>query len=135
MLQCVGSRDSTSRGNSHCSAICCLFATLHASLIRETYPDTEVTIAYTDLRMPGKAHEEYLRLVAERGVRYVRSRVGEISEETGPEPPGALGGHHHRASRPRSSSTWWSSPPASRRRTAPPRSPGWSGSSRVRQAS
>jgi len=81
MLQCVGSRDSSSRGNSHCSAICCLFATLHASLIRESYPDTEVTIAYTDLRMPGKAHEEYLRLVAERGVRYVRSRVGEISEE------------------------------------------------------
>jgi heterodisulfide reductase subunit A len=81
MLQCVGSRDSTSRGNSHCSAICCLFATLHASLIRESYPGTEVTIAYTDLRMPGKGHEEYLRLVAERGVRYVRSRVGEISEE------------------------------------------------------
>jgi heterodisulfide reductase subunit A len=81
MLQCVGSRDSTSRGNSHCSAICCLFATLHASLIRESYPDTQVTVAYTDLRMPGKGHEEYLRLVAERGVRYVRSRVGEISED------------------------------------------------------
>ena len=81
MLQCVGSRDSTSRGNAHCSAICCLFATLHASLIRETYPDTQVTVAYTDLRMPGKGHEEYLRLVAERGVRYVRSRVGEINEE------------------------------------------------------
>src|ERR1019366_5985211 len=32
MLQCVGSRDSSSRGNEHCSAICCLFATLHASL-------------------------------------------------------------------------------------------------------
>ena len=81
MLQCVGSRDLTSRGNEHCSAICCLFATLHASLIRESYPDTQVTIAYTDLRMPGKGHEEYLRLVAERGVRYVRSRVGEIAEE------------------------------------------------------
>ena len=81
MLQCVGSRDSTSRGNTHCSAICCLFATLHASLIRESCPDTQVTVAYTDLRMPGKGHEEYLRLVAERGVRYVRSRVGEIAEE------------------------------------------------------
>ena len=81
MLQCVGSRDSTSRGNEHCSAICCLFATLHASLIRESYPGTQVTIAYTDLRMPGKGHEEYLKLVAERGVRYVRSRVGELAEE------------------------------------------------------
>ena len=81
MLQCVGSRDSTSRGNEHCSAICCLFATLHASLIRESYPEVEVTVAYTDLRMPGKAHEEYLKRVAESGVRYVRSRVGELTEE------------------------------------------------------
>ena len=37
--------------------------------------------------MPGKGHEEYLRLVAERGVRYVRSRVGEISRR----PTGACG--------------------------------------------
>ncbi len=44
-------------------------------------PDAEVTIGYTDLRAPGKAHEEYYRLVQSRGVRYVRGRVGEIVEE------------------------------------------------------
>ena len=71
----------TGSGNAHCSAICCLFATLNASLIRQHHPDTEVTIGYTDLRAPGKAHEEYYRLVQERGVRYVRGRVGEILEE------------------------------------------------------
>ena len=81
MLQCVGSRDQTSRGNTHCSAICCLFATAHASLIKQEHPDCEVTIGYTDLRAPGKAHEEYFRLVSTRGVRYVRTRVGELIEE------------------------------------------------------
>ncbi len=81
MLQCVGSRDCTSSGNEHCSAICCLFATLHGSLIKQHYPDAEITIGYTDMRTPGKAHEEYYRLVQERGVRYVRGRVGEILEE------------------------------------------------------
>jgi heterodisulfide reductase subunit A len=81
MLQCVGSRDCTSTGNEHCSAVCCLFATLHASLIKQRYPDVEVTIGYTDVRAPGKAHEEYYRLVQTRGVRYVRGRVGEIQEE------------------------------------------------------
>ena len=86
MLQCVGSRDCTSTGNEHCSAVCCLFATLHASLIRQHEAATEVTIGYTDLRTPGKAHEEYYRLVQERGVRYVRGRVGEIMEE----PDGSL---------------------------------------------
>ncbi len=86
MLQCVGSRDCTATGNEHCSAVCCLFATLHASLIRQHDPQAEVTIAYTDLRAPGKAHEEYYRLVQGRGVRYVRGRVGEILEE----PDGSL---------------------------------------------
>jgi heterodisulfide reductase subunit A len=81
MLQCVGSRDVSSTGNQHCSAVCCLFATLNASLIKQHYPDAEITIGYTDLRAPGKAHEEYYRLVQERGVRYVRGRVGEILEE------------------------------------------------------
>lgn len=81
MLQCVGSRDCTSSGNEHCSAICCLFATLHASLIKQHDPSIEVTIGYTDLRAPGKAHEEYYRLVQSRGVRYVRGRVGEIQQE------------------------------------------------------
>ena len=81
MLQCVGSRDCQSNGNEHCSAICCLFATLHASLIKQHYPDADITIAYTDLRAPGKAHEEYYRLVQARGVRYVRGRVSEIIEE------------------------------------------------------
>ncbi len=86
MLQCVGSRDCTSSGNEHCSAICCLFATLHASLIKQHIPDADVTVGYTDLRAPGKAHEEYFRLVQERGVRYVRSRSGEVLEE----PDGSL---------------------------------------------
>ena len=81
MLQCVGSRDCTSSGNEHCSAICCLFATLHSSLIKQHDPDIDVVVAYTDLRAPGKAHEEYYRLVQSRGVRYVRGRIGEIIEE------------------------------------------------------
>ena len=81
MLQCVGSRDCTSTGNEHCSAICCLFATLHSSLIMQHIPDAEVTIGYTDLRAPGKAHEEYYRLVQSRGVRYVRGRIAEVVEE------------------------------------------------------
>ena len=81
MLQCVGSRDCQSSGNEHCSAICCLFATLHASLLQQHYPDAEITIGYTDMRTPGKGHEEYYRLVQSRGVRYVRGRVGEIIEE------------------------------------------------------
>ena len=63
MLQCVGSRDSTSRGNEHCSAICCLFATLHASLIRESYPGTQA-VSYTHLM--AVTREKLRRLAAEK---------------------------------------------------------------------
>jgi heterodisulfide reductase subunit A len=86
MLQCVGSRDCSSSGNSHCSAVCCLVATVQASLIVQHHPGATVTVAYTDLRAPGKAHEEYLRLVQQRGVRYLRGRTGELLEE----PDGSL---------------------------------------------
>ena len=93
MLQCVGSRDCTTSGNEHCSAICCLFATLHGSLIKQHYPDADITVGYTDMRTPGKSHEEYYRLVQTRGVRYVRGRVGEIARGARRAPAGALRGH------------------------------------------
>jgi heterodisulfide reductase subunit A len=58
-------------------------ATAHASLIRQRHPGTSVTIGYTDMRTPGKSHEEYYRQVQSQGVRYVRSRVGELATEPG----------------------------------------------------
>ncbi len=97
MLQCVGSRDCQSTGNEHCSAVCCLFATLHASLIKQHYPEAEVTIGYTDMRTPGKAHEEYYRLVQARGVRYVRGRVSELIEEPDKSLQRPLRGHRDAA--------------------------------------
>ena len=38
-IQCVGSRDTTCRGKSYCSKICCMYTAKHAMLIRDKYPD------------------------------------------------------------------------------------------------
>ncbi len=52
-VQCVGSRCSDDRGKSYCSKICCMYTAKHAMLIRDKYPDVNVTVFYIDVRTPG----------------------------------------------------------------------------------
>jgi heterodisulfide reductase subunit A len=70
-IQCVGSRDNAI-GRPYCSCVCCMQAIKNAILLREKYPDTEVTICYMDLRAYGKGYEEYLERAKGLGVRFLR---------------------------------------------------------------
>jgi len=47
-------------------------------LIREKYPDTEVTVLYMDIRAYGKVYEEYFERAQRLGVRFLRGMPGEI---------------------------------------------------------
>jgi len=78
IAQCVGSRsiDTTPA----CSNFCCAESVKCALLIKEHYPETEVTIYYQDLRMHGKYFEEQYLKAREEGVKFVRGRVGEIQQ-------------------------------------------------------
>lgn len=78
-IQCVGSRDKTERGNSHCSKVCCMYTAKHAMLLREKYPDCETYVFYIDVRTAGKNFEEFQRrAVEEYGVNYIQGMVGKI---------------------------------------------------------
>ena len=86
-VQCVGSRCSDNRGKSYCSKICCMYTAKHAMLIRDKYPDTNVTVFYIDVRTPGKNFDEfYRRAVEEYGVNYIKGQVGKVI----PQPDGTL---------------------------------------------
>ena len=86
-IQCVGSRDTTCRGKSYCSKICCMYTAKHAMLIRDKYPDTNVTVFYIDVRTPGKNFDEfYRRAVEQYGVNYIKGQVGKVI----PQPDGSL---------------------------------------------
>ena len=86
-IQCVGSRDVTCRGKSYCSKICCMYTAKHAMLIRDKYPDTNVTVFYIDVRTPGKNFDEfYRRAVEQYGVNYIKGQVGKVI----PQPDGSL---------------------------------------------
>ena len=75
------------RGKSYCSKICCMYTAKHAMLIRDKYPDTNVTVFYIDVRTPGKNFDEfYRRAVEDYGVNYVKGQVGKVI----PQPDGTL---------------------------------------------
>ena len=82
-IQCVGSRCADNRGKSYCSKICCMYTAKHAMLIRDKYPDVDVTVFYIDVRTPGKNFDEfYRRAVEEYGVHYIKGQVGKVAPQS-----------------------------------------------------
>jgi len=75
-VQCVGSRDR--RWNPYCSSICCMISLKHAAMIKEAFPDADVTICYIDIRTTGREHEYYYERAREMGVKFVKGRPSEI---------------------------------------------------------
>ena len=83
-VSCVGSRDTSTRGKTYCSKICCMYTAKHAMLVREKYPNTEVYVFYIDVRTPGKGFDEFQRrAVEEYNVHYIRGQVGKVLEANG----------------------------------------------------
>ena len=64
-----------------------MYTAKHAMLIRDKYPDVNVTVFYIDVRTPGKNFDEfYRRAVEEYGVNYIKGQVGKVA----PQPDGQL---------------------------------------------
>ncbi|MCL1787275.1 MAG: CoB--CoM heterodisulfide reductase iron-sulfur subunit A family protein [Defluviitaleaceae bacterium] len=85
-IQCVGSRADANdpRGKTYCSKICCMYTAKHAMLVRDKYPDIDVTVFYIDVRTPGKNFDEfYRRAVEQYDVQYIKGMVGKIADEGG----------------------------------------------------
>lgn len=79
-VHCVGSRDEKS-GCRSCSKVCCATAVKQACEIKQAFPDAQIYCFYMDLRMFGRHYEDlYLSAQKEYGVRFIRGRVAEVSE-------------------------------------------------------
>jgi heterodisulfide reductase subunit A len=81
-IQCVGSRDKT-KGNLHCSLVCCTYAIGQAREIKKINPNADVYIHYIDLRGPYRGFEEFYQYAKEEGINFVRGRVSEVVEDRG----------------------------------------------------
>ena len=79
-IQCVGSRASK-RGHPYCSNICCMNTIKDSLLLKEHYPDTEITVFYIDIRAFGKGFEDMFNRSKKLGVRYLRGIPEHIEED------------------------------------------------------
>jgi heterodisulfide reductase subunit A len=96
-LQCIGSRDP-SCGNGYCSTVCCMYAIKEALVALDHAPQLDITIFYLDMRTQGKEFDAARLRAQDKGVRFVRSRVGSIQPQ-GPKLEIAYvdeSGRHHR---------------------------------------
>ncbi len=85
-LQCVGSRDLNHCDNSHCSAVCCMYAIKEAIIAKEHSKEhpLDAAIFFMDIRTHGKEFEKYYwRARDEFGVRFIRSRVHSVDPVPG----------------------------------------------------
>jgi len=79
-IQCVGSR-AYKRGHPYCSNVCCMNTIKDSLLLKEHYPDTELSVFYIDIRAFGKGFEDLFNRSKKSGVRYIRGLPEHIDED------------------------------------------------------
>ncbi|GAB4406095.1 MAG: hypothetical protein Kow00123_18610 [Anaerolineales bacterium] len=79
-IQCVGSR-SEKKGNPYCSNICCMNTIKDTLLLKDHYPDVDLTVYYMDIRAFGKGFEDLYKRSKAAGVRYIRGLPGEVTRD------------------------------------------------------
>jgi heterodisulfide reductase subunit A len=80
IINCVGSRDK--RYNPWCSNFCCMYAIKNSVLLKQAYPDIDITVYYMDIRTPSKGYEEFYDRAREMGVRFTQGRPSLITEDS-----------------------------------------------------
>jgi len=85
-IQCVGSRNCRI-GHGYCSSVCCMYAIKEAVIAKEhSHVPLDTTIFFMDMRTFGKDFEKYYdRARDEQGVRFVRSRIFEVTKSLNEE--------------------------------------------------
>ncbi len=78
-IQCVGSR-SKRKGGEFCSNVCCMNTIKSTLVLKEHYPDIEITVFYIDIRAFGKGFEDLYARSRRLGVKYVRGLPGSVEE-------------------------------------------------------
>ncbi len=86
-IQCVGSRTVSpdgdlARGRPYCSNICCMNTVKDSLLLKDHYPETDISVFYMDIRAFGKGFEALYRRSKEAGVKYIRGFPGEVVEDS-----------------------------------------------------
>ncbi|MCE7734370.1 MAG: CoB--CoM heterodisulfide reductase iron-sulfur subunit A family protein [Candidatus Heimdallarchaeota archaeon] len=80
IILCVGSRSQLEGENFYCSRFCCMASIKQAILIKEHYPDTNVSIFYMDIRAFGKGFQEfYERAENQYKINFIKGKIGRVT--------------------------------------------------------
>ena len=81
-IQCAGSRDENHL--RHCSRICCMATLKQTQYVREAYPDKDATstVYYIDIRAIDRLEDFTARVHADPTVRFVKSKVARIAQNS-----------------------------------------------------
>ncbi len=80
-VQCAGSRDHEHL--PYCSSICCLVSLKQATYVRDAYPDSRITVIYTDITnpCPGRYDKFLAKVIDDDKIKYMQGKVSMISED------------------------------------------------------
>ncbi len=80
-IQCAGSRDKNHL--AHCSRICCMASLKQSTYVQEQFGDEgKSSIYYIDIRAIDRFEDFYAKVKANGNVRFVKSKVANITEDT-----------------------------------------------------
>jgi quinone-modifying oxidoreductase subunit QmoA len=79
-IQCAGSRDENHL--RHCSRICCMASLKQTNYVRESFgTEGKSTIYYIDIRVIDRFEDFYAKVLADPGVKFLKSKVAKIEED------------------------------------------------------
>ncbi|MEW5893279.1 MAG: FAD-dependent oxidoreductase [Pseudomonadota bacterium] len=76
-VQCAGQRDATGEHLQYCSGYCCNASIKQAMYFKDSNPDIDTLILYTDLRTPGNG-EDFYRSAQNKGVIFSKGVVSQV---------------------------------------------------------
>ncbi|MEI7536043.1 MAG: FAD-dependent oxidoreductase [Comamonadaceae bacterium] len=81
-VQCAGQRDTTGTHLPYCSGHCCATSVKQAMYFKDSNPDIDTVLLYTDLRLPGMG-EDFYRSAQEKGVTFTKGSVSGVKADNG----------------------------------------------------
>ena len=79
-LQCAGQRDDSGKHLSYCSGHCCNTSIKQAMYFKDSNPDIDTVVVYTDLRTPGMG-EDFYRSGQDKGVIFTKGKASGVEAD------------------------------------------------------
>jgi quinone-modifying oxidoreductase subunit QmoB len=82
-VQCAGQRSSKQGHLPYCSGHCCLTSVKQAMYFKDSDPNIDAMVVYTELRMPGAGGEDFYRSGQNKGIIFTKGIVSEVTPNSG----------------------------------------------------